>query len=326
VFLKPFKVLVPQAIAIEGIEFLKQSGCEAITPESYDEFTLKEHVKDCDAILVRTAKISRELIESAPSLKVIARHGIGLDNVDIQAATERNIYVCNAPSANINSVAENVVGMILAISHQLLNGDCSIRKGDFESRNHYIGTEVKGKTLGLVGLGNIGRLVAEKCALGLGMKILAYDPFIQSPGRDYIEQVHSLEELLKESDYVSLHVPYSDKLHHFIDEDKLKQMKPTAFLINAARGGLVDEKALYDYLSAEKIAGAGLDCFEEEPTPLDHPLWNLENVIVTPHMAAHSKEAMIAMAVDAAKEIVRIKNNQTPENCVNNLQLNLSSK
>ncbi len=319
--MEPFKVLVPQTIDIKGVEILKQAGCEVITPDSYDEETLKKIIVDCDALLVRTAKISRDVIENANKLKIIARHGVGLDNVDIQAATEKNIFVCNAPFANINSVAEHVVGMMLALSHQLVKADKALRNGDFHVRNTYIGTEVSGKTLGLIGLGNIGRLVAEKCSLGLGMKVIAYDPYIQTSGKEYIELIGSIEELMSQADFVSLHVPYSTKVHHFINKDMLEKMKPTAFIINAARGGLVDEQALHYLLSTGKIAGAGLDCFEEEPTPIKHPFWDLDNVIVSPHMAAHSKEAMIAMAVDPAEEIIRVKNNLKPLNCVNLTQL-----
>ena len=316
-----FKVLIPQAIDHRGIEVLEQGDCEVILPDAYDEATLKKVIGNCDAVLVRTAKISKELIENATKLKIIARHGVGLDNVDIQAASERNIYVCNAPSANINSVAEHVVGLMLGISHQIVRADKALRRDEFHVRNTYIGTEVRGKTLGLIGLGNIGRLVAEKCALGLGMKVIAFDPYIKESGKEYIELVESIDELMAESDFVSLHVPYSPKLHHFISKELLEKMKPSAFFINAARGGLVDEKALYHLLSTKKIAGAGLDCFEEEPTPANHPFWSLENVIVTPHMAAHSQEAMIAMAVDPANEILRVKNNQKPLNCVNLSQL-----
>lgn len=318
-----FKVLIPQPIAKEGMELLRSNGCEIIIPDPSSPKSLIDLSKDCDAILVRTAKVTRELIESANKLKIIARHGVGLDNVDIEAASENDIFVSNTPAANINSVAEHVLGMMLSISRQIVKADNAIRKGEFEVRNIYIGTELKGKTIGLIGLGNIGKLVAEKCALGFGMKVLAYDPYIKSLDQDYIRLTETIEEIMSESDFVSLHVPYNKRLHHLISEDLLLKMKPEAYIVNAARGGLIDEKALYSILADKKIAGAALDCFEEEPTPLKHPFWQLDNVVVTPHMAAHTKESMVRMAVDPAKEIIRVKNNLEPLICVNRKDLKI---
>lgn len=312
-----FKVLIPQPIAEEGMELLRQNGCELIVADNTSEERLVELVKDCSAILVRTASITRRIIESANKLEIIARHGVGLDNVDIDAASENNVFVSNAPSANINSVAEHVVGMMLAVSRHIVKADNALRQGKFEVRNIYIGSELKEKTLGLVGLGNIGKLVAEKCALGFGMKVIAYDPYVKNIEQPYIELVPTLEEMMAQSDFISLHVPYNRALHHLINKELLEKMKPSAYIVNAARGGLIDEEALYRLLSDKKIAGAALDCFEEEPTPLEHPFWGLDNVVVTPHMAAHTEEAMIKMAVDPANEIIRVKNNLDPVVCVN---------
>jgi D-3-phosphoglycerate dehydrogenase len=315
--MKNFKVLIPQPIAEEGINYLQNNGCEIVTPDGVDCTTLKEAVKDCDAILVRTAKINRDVIESANNLKVIARHGVGLDNVDIEAATENDIYVCNAPTANSNSVAEHVVGMMLTISHHIVRADKELRQGNFEMRNYLIGSELAGKTIGLIGFGNIGKLVAKKCGLGMGMKVLVFDPYIDQIDKGYVDKANTINELFLQADYISLHIPYSRKLHHFIGKEKLSLMKPTAYLINAARGGLVDEEALYQLLVSKRISGAAIDCFEVEPTPSKHPLWQLENVVVTPHMAAHSKEAMVRMALEPAKEIVRVKDGEEPVVCVN---------
>lgn len=315
-----FKVLLPQPIAEEGIIFLQKSGCEIVTPEGIDELALIAAIKDCDAVLLRTIKLSQEVIESANKLKIIARHGIGLDNVDIKAASKKGIYVCNAPTANINSVAEHVIGLMIAVSHYITAADNALRKGDFASRNYFIGNELKGKTVGLLGFGNIGKLVAEKCALGMGMKVIAFDPYAEKKQKDYIKMADSVEELCASSDYLSIHTPYLPELHHIIDAEKLKLMKPQAYLINAARGGLVDEEALYQALSTKAIAGAALDCFEKEPPSAEHPLWSLENIVVTPHMAAHTKEAMVRMAMVPAEEIVRIKNGKEPINWVNKSQ------
>ncbi|WP_077622517.1 hydroxyacid dehydrogenase [Sediminibacillus massiliensis] len=312
-----FKVLLPQPVAEEGIRCLQAAGCEAVHADGTDEHTLIKAVQDCDAILVRTARITRQIIESADKLKVIARHGVGLDNVNIAAASERGIYVCNAPTANIHSVAEHVLGLMIAVSHFIPAADKALRRGDFATRNYFIGNELLGKTVGLIGCGNIGKLVAQKCALGLGMKVIAFDPNINRPEQDFIEMVSTVEEVLRRADYVSLHLPYSPELHHFIHTYKLKLMKSSAYLINAARGGLVDEQALYDALVSKSLAGAALDCFEKEPPLPNHPLWELENVVVTPHMAAHTKEAMIRMAMIPAEEIIRVKNGKQPNVWIN---------
>ena len=312
-----FKVLVPQKIAQEGIKLLEENGCTIVYTENDEIETVKEAVADCDAVLVRTTIINEEIINQAKKLKVIARHGVGLDNIDVEAATKNNIYVCNAPTSNIKSVAEHVVGLMTAVSHQIVRADKAIRKGEFGVRNTYIGTELDGKTVGLIGLGNIGKLVAKKCALGFDMNVIAYDPKITSICEDYIELVDSIDEVMIRSDFVTLHVPYLKPLHHFIDKKMIGKMKSTAYFINAARGGLVDEEALFQALISGKIAGAGLDCFEEEPTPKDHPIFGLEQVVVTPHMAAHTKDAMVRMAVDPANEILRLKNNEKLMNPVN---------
>ncbi|NHN33471.1 hydroxyacid dehydrogenase [Paenibacillus agricola] len=314
-----FKVLVMQHIHADGLAVLRNGNCDYVIPERLDDrAAIAELAREADAILVRTAVIDRELIESISNLKVIARHGAGVDNIDAKAAAERGIYVCNTPYANSNSVAEHAVGMMIAISHQMFKGDIALRKGDFEARNRYIGTELHGKTLGIIGLGNIGRRVARKCALGMEMNVIAYDPFITGDsGIDDVRMVDSVHKLVSESDFVSLHIPYVPDLHHIIDRATLALMKKSSFLINCARGGLVDEDALYEALKAGQIAGAAMDVFEQEPPPSQHPLWELDNIIVTPHMSAHTDDAMIAMAVGAAEEIVRILHNEPPISCTN---------
>jgi D-3-phosphoglycerate dehydrogenase len=317
--MKCFKVLVMQNIHADGLSVLRNGNCDYVIPERLDDrAALTELVGDADAILVRTAVIDRALIESATNLKVIARHGAGVDNIDATAAAERGIYVCNTPYANSNSVAEHAVGMMIAISHQMFKGDIALRQGDFEARNRYIGTELLGKTLGIIGLGNIGRRVARKCALGMEMNVIAYDPFITGDsGVDYVRMVDSVDKLVSEADFLSLHIPYVPDMHHVIDKAALAKMKKSSFLINCARGGLVDEDALYEALKAGKIAGAAIDVFEQEPPSPQHPLWELDNIIVTPHMSAHTDDAMISMAVGAAEEIVRVLRSEQPVSCTN---------
>ncbi|PZE21413.1 hydroxyacid dehydrogenase [Paenibacillus xerothermodurans] len=311
------KVMVPQKIAQEGIERLEQAGLEVVYSSKPVTDVVTEVPEDCDAILIRTAKLGRQVIEQCPNLRVIARHGIGVDNIDIDAATEKGIYVTNVPRSNVNSVAEHAVGMMISLAHHIVKADKELRKGRFEVRNLFIGTELSGKTLGLIGCGNIGRLVAKKCAAGLDMNVIVYDPYVKEIGMAGVSLVDSIDEILTESDFISLHVPYLPEMHHFINADAFKKMKNSAYLINCARGGLVDEDALYHAIKNGEIAGAGFDVFAAEPAPSEHALWELEQVIVTPHMAAHSAEAMIRMAVGAADEIIAVLNGQEPMHCVN---------
>ncbi|WP_165971948.1 hydroxyacid dehydrogenase [Paenibacillus piri] len=316
--MKPFNILVMQHIHSEGLEVLRQANCRITIPDRLDRETVLPLAREADAILVRTAAIDRTLIESAPNCKVVARHGAGIDQIDQKAAAERGIFVCNTPHANSNSVAEHAVGMMIALSHHMLKGDRALRQGDFDARNRYIGTELLGKTLGIIGLGNIGKRVARKCALGMEMNVIAYDPFLEDgSGLGYVRMSDSFDALMAESDIVSLHVPYVPQFHNLIDRRALSLMKPGALLINCARGGLVDEQALYELLKEGKLAAAGLDVFEHEPPIGRHPLWELDNVIVTPHMSAHTEDALIAMAVGAAEEIVRVLRNEQPLYCVN---------
>lgn len=321
-----FKVLIPRTVTPEGIEYLKVNGCEVDAREEMSTEELKTVIKDYDAVLLRTDIMDEETILNAERLKVIARHGVGYDNVNIDAATAKGVYVAYTPSANINSVAEHVTGLILAVSRQIVKVDNAVRDGNFGIRNASLGTELKGKTLGIIGLGNIGKLVARKCALGFDMKVMAYDPYAEPPEEAYITKTDDIDELIKQTDFISLHLPYNKALHHFINQEKLDLMKPTAFLINAARGGLVDEMALAKALRNKTIAGAALDVFEQEPVPASHPLLELENLVVTPHLAALTKEAMSAMSLDCAKEIVRVKNHEEPLMWVNKVQMNKANQ
>lgn len=316
-----FKVLIPRKVTPEGIEYMLAQGCEVDTKEEMSAAELKAVIKEYDAVLLRTDVMDEETIRNAKNLKIIARHGVGFDNIDIEAASDNGVYVTYTPSANINSVAEHVTGLLLAVSRQIVKVDKAVRQGNFGVRDTSTGTELKGKTLGIIGLGNIGKLVARKCAIGFDMNVIAYDPYAKPPEEEYISKTENIDDLLQQADFVSLHLPYNRALHHFINEEKLNLMKPEAFLINAARGGLVDETALYKMLAEKKIAGAALDVFEQEPVSADHPLLELDNLVVTPHIAALTQEAMITMSLACAKEIVRVKNNEEPLMWINKEQM-----
>ncbi|MFZ4452575.1 hydroxyacid dehydrogenase [Salibacterium aidingense] len=314
-----FQVLVPQPIAEEGIELMKKHQCQVIELQDPGERSLRNAVVSADAVLIRTAPLTESIIESADKLKVIARHGVGVDNIDLEAAEKKGVKVCNAPTANSNAVAEHVVGMIFNLSRHIVQGDNAVRDGEFSARHRLIGMELKGKTLGLIGCGNIGRLVADKCH-SLGMLVEVYDPYVKELPPE-VKQANDMSSLLQKADYISLHLPLTSATQYFINEEKLNLMKPSAFLINAARGGIVNENALYQALKTKSIAGAALDCFEEEPVQPGNPLWELDNTLYTPHMAAHTREAMVSMAVEAAQEIIRVKEGNTPLNLVNNEHL-----
>jgi D-3-phosphoglycerate dehydrogenase len=308
-----FKVLVPQPIADEGTELLLGSGLEVVEPPAWDVETLGEYIGDCRGVLLRNALMTKALLERAPGLEVIARHGVGLDNIDLKYCAERGIVVTYTPEANAMAVAEHTLGMIVAVTRNLLVGDEEIRRGNFDARDRLYGMELEGKTLGVVGLGRIGRLVARKAAGGLDMQIVGYDPYIL--GRDLPEfpsRAMELQDLLATSDVVTLHLPLTAESRNLLGKERISAMKDGAYLVNCARGGIVDEKALEEALSVGKLSGAALDVFADEPTGQDHPLWDFKNVVVTPHMAAFTKESIIRMAVHAAEGVISVARGEPP--------------
>ncbi|AMM54711.1 D-2-hydroxyacid dehydrogenase [Pyrococcus kukulkanii] len=300
------KVLVAAPLHEKAIQILKDAGLEVIYEEYPDEEKLLELVKDVDAIIVRSKpKVTRRVIENAPKLKVIARAGVGLDNIDVEAAKEKGIEVVNAPGASSRSVAELAIGLIFAVARKIAYADRRMREGVW-AKKECMGIELEGKTIGIVGFGRIGYQVA-KIARALGMNILLYDIY---PNEERAKEVGGkfvdLETLLKESDIVTLHVPLLDSTYHLINEERLKLMKKNAILINAARGAVVDTKALVKALQEGWIAGAGLDVYEEEPLPKDHPLIKLDNVVLTPHIGASTYEAQERAGVEVAEKVVKI--------------------
>jgi D-3-phosphoglycerate dehydrogenase len=307
-----YKVLIPQDISQAGKEYLIGKGYEIKMGSGISIETLKEEVQDCHAILARMASFPREVLEAGKLLKVISRHGVGTDNVDVEAATELGIYVTNAPQSNATSVAEHTIGLIIASARNLVRCDNAMRQGNFEIRNRIPGTDIGGKILGLIGLGRIGKLVARKATLGLDMKVIGYDPYVDSPAAPEVEFVDSIEDLMQQADFVSLHLPSNESTIGLIDKNKLMMMKPAAYLINVARGGIVKEDDLAEILSQGRIAGAALDVFTEEPPDPSNPLLKLDNITVTPHNAALTRECMDRMAVHAAQGIDEVLSGKTP--------------
>lgn len=312
------KTLLLDPIAQDGIDLLKKNGIEVIQHFSRNNEDIIKAVHDADALLVRTTPVSREIIEAAPNLKVIARHGVGVDHINIEAANQFKIAVTNSPWANVESVAEHIIGMMISLSKHFLKSDSALRKGDFSVRNTYIGQELKDKTLGIIGLGRIGQRVSAIALDGFNMKVKAYDPYLQQDSIDSRIVFEHWDEIFSQSDIVSLNLPLTEKTTEIIRKKEFKLMKNNAFFINCSRGKVVHEDALIWALEQGEIQGAGIDVFSQEPPNSDNKLFTLDNVIVTPHMAAHSHEAMVLMATHAAQGIVEVFSGKKPSWQVNN--------
>jgi D-3-phosphoglycerate dehydrogenase len=261
-------------------------------------------------------------MESAPRLKVIGRHGVGVENIDLDAATEKGIWVVNTPDANDISVAEHFFGLALMLSKMLKKGEKAFREeGRWEARYQYIGNELHRKTLGILGFGRIGRAVGRIGYKGFDMKVLYYDALRYEEVEKEIHAVkQNLEEVLSQSDYISINLPMLPATKGVVGEKEFNLMKPTAYIINLARGPIWDEKALFQILKEGKIAGAASDVFEVEPASKDHFLLKLENFIATPHMAAHTEEALKRMSL-VAEDVIRVLEGKTPLHPVNQPRL-----
>ena len=289
--------LSPATIAVLGDQF------EIRHCDGANRAELLPGLASANAVLVRSAtKMDAEAIAAAPNLKVIARAGVGLDNVDIPAATAAGVLVVNAPTSNIVSAAELAVSLLLAVARNVVPANLALKNGQWK-RSQFGGVELQDKTVGIIGMGKIGMLVAQRLA-GFDMKFVAYDPYVKSApsGGPEIKMV-SLDELLAESDFVTIHIPKTAETNGLIDTAALAKMKPTAFVINAARGGVLDESALFDALTAGTIAGAGLDVYATEPCT-DSPLFALDNVVATPHLGASTEEAQEKAGVAVAESVV----------------------
>lgn len=312
-----YRVLLVEPIDRRAEEWLA-SVAEVRYPDAFDEDGLIDAARDVDAIVFRAlGRATRRLMASCPRVKVIGRHGVGVDNIDIEAATEFGVQVVYTPLANMESVAEHTIGMILALAKNIVRSDRVVRRGDWRPHPSLHGTEIRGKTLGIVGAGRIGTRLAEIAIGGFGMDVRYCDPIANVRLDDALRARRcELDVLLRESDFVSLHVPLMPSTTRLIGAAELASMKPSAFLLNLSRGQVVDEAALIAALSAGTIAGAGLDVYEEEPLPAESPLRALDNVVLTPHNASHTAEALLAMA-NVVKDIVAVLEGRPPEFPVN---------
>lgn len=303
------KFTMTQAICDEGMQMLKEQvpDIQIYIADNQDPNNYLDQMKDTDAIIVRVAKCDGHAIENSPRLKVIGRTGVGYDSVDVKKATELGIPVVITPGANSRSVAEHAIAMMVSLSKCLYEYQLEMGKGNWEIRNARKAFEFEGKKVGILGMGAIGREVC-KMAHGLGMEVLGYDPFlsrerIDSLGAEYFE---NYEELLCKADFVTVHVPLTDETRGMISMKQMKEMKKSAIIINCSRGGIVDEKDLYNALAEGIVGGAGLDVYGQEPVDVNNPLLTLENVVASPHSAAQTQEAVIKMAQMCVKGCLAI--------------------
>ena len=304
------------SISDKPIKMLTKKGYEIQrnnTGRPYEKEEMLKLIRDVDGIIIGIDELSAEIIEEANKLKVISKYGIGVDNIDINMATNKKIIVTNTPTANVDAVADLTFGLILSLARRIPEADKKTKSGEWEK---IIGKPVWEKTLGIIGLGKIGRQVVKR-AQGFKMNILVYDlvkdeKFAQSYSIKYV----NLEELLQKSDYITIHIPLNDATRDMISYEELEKIKKGAFLINTSRGGIVDEGALYNALRNNKLRGAALDVYNNEP-PRESTLKELDNVIMTPHIGAYTEEAIENMSIQAAQNLIDVLEGREPQNRVN---------
>lgn len=308
------KIFIPQPVAEEGESFLSDMGYLIVRGSGKsDRESVKRDIADCDAMLLRTWKIDREILEAGKKLKIVARHGAGYDNIDWKAAKELGIRVTYSPDTTAVSVAEFTILSILALAKRHPVFCEELRKGNFGFKFRNQGMDVTGKTLGIIGFGKIGSLTAQKAYYGLDMKILAYIPRPEGKNiPDYVERTE-WKELFCRSDFISIHVPGGDVNKGMIGKKEFARMKKTAFLINVSRGGVVNEADFCEAVRNHVIAGGAVDVYETEPPKMNHPLFSLSNVILTPHIGSNTEECMRRIAMDNAIDIHRVLSGMEPE-------------
>lgn len=310
-----FQVLVTHTtIHPSAVALLEENQCDVHFSPPYtpsDELAEKVKALNIDAIMVRQGQINADVIAASSKLKVLAKHGVGVDNVDLVTAQQLGIPVLRSIGSNALAVAEHTIALTLSLIKRIVPLDHSIKTGQW-LKPGFIGVDYNQKTIGLIGLGSIGTFVAQQ-AHALGMKVMAYDPFATASSHPDIYFANELSTLLKEADIVSLHCPLTPQTKHLIGAEQLALMKKTAYLINTARGGLIDEAALCHALENQELAGAALDSFELEPPCADNPLWSAPNLIATPHIAGVTSDSAIQMATIAAQHIISVLHGNDPD-------------
>jgi len=308
-----YKVLIPQDVAQPGKDYLRKRGYEIKMGSGITAEAIAADVVDCDAILARTAPFPAKVLESGKKLKVISRHGVGYDNIDVAKATALGIWVTFAPESNANTVAEHAIGCIFTLARNFIQLDRETRAGNWGVRDKLLGADLSGKVLGIVGLGKIGRRVAKKASQGLEMKVIGYDPYLKPEQMaEFATPAKSYEEVFAGSDFVTVHIPGGASTKGIVNKKLFALMKKTAFFINASRGDVVAEADLIEALRQGTIAGAAIDVFEKEPPAKDNPLMGMSNVLLTPHNASQTRECMIRMALHAAQGIDEVLSGKRP--------------
>ncbi len=311
------RVLVSDDLSNEAVRILREAGLEVDVKVGLKPDDLEEIIPAYDALAVRSAtKVTAKLLEKAARLKVIGRAGVGVDNVDLDAATRRGVVVMNTPGGSSVTVAELALAMILSLYRHVPSATASVKAGKWEKKR-FQGHEIAGKTLGVVGIGNIGSVLVGR-ALAMKMRVVAFDPFITPEAAANLgATLVDLETLWREADVVSLHVPLSEQTRHLVNAGTLAKMKKGAILVNCARGGIVDERALSDALASGHLGGAALDVFDKEPPPPDHPLFRHDDFVCTPHIGASTEEAQSAVAIAIAEQLVSYLRDGVVMNAVN---------
>jgi D-3-phosphoglycerate dehydrogenase len=310
-----WKILVADSIADEGIDILRKAA-EVDVRTGLKPEELAGIIGDYDALVVRSAtKAPANIVEAGKRLQVIGRAGVGVDNIDLEAATKRGIVVVNAPAGNIRSAAEHTVALLLSLARHVPQACAKLKAGDW-AKKAYTGTELQGKTLGILGLGRVGEQVT-RMVKGLEMKLIACDPYVSAEKAKLLGvELVSLEDLLKRSDFITVHLPMTASTKGIIGKKELKLVKPTVRFINTARGGIIDEDALYEAIEAGRVAGAAIDVFAKEPA-IDNVLLRSDKVIVTPHLGASTEEAQTSVAVDVAGQVLDVLNGRPALYAVN---------
>jgi D-3-phosphoglycerate dehydrogenase len=310
------KVLVTDPIADAGLEHLRDAGHEVITAYEVEGDALFDAVSDADGLIVRSGTaVSEELFAAAPDLQIVGRAGIGVDNIDIDAATNHGVVVANAPEGNVRAAAEHTVAMAFATARSIPQAHARLTDGEW-AKGEFLGTEVNGKTLGVVGLGRVGQEVAKRLA-SLGMDLVAYDPYISEERADQLgAELVDLDSCLTRAEFLTVHVPLTDETEGLIGEEELAELQD-GYLLNCARGGVVDENALAEAVSDGVLQGAALDVFAEEPLPADSPLLSVEDIVVTPHLGASTAAAQEHVAVTTADQVLAAFTGEPVVNALN---------
>ena len=306
------KVFLTEQIHPDAVAYL-QKNFEVVQGSSTEPAEIIRQAQGCSAILIRSAKITAEIMDAIPTLKVVAKHGMGVDNIAVDHATEKGILVVNAPFSNLNAVAEHIVMLLLALSKRTVRMDQLTRAGQFKERNTYKTVELKGATVGIIGMGKISRLVVKKLS-GFEMNVLATDPYVTQADVEGLGiTMVTPEELYAKSDFVIVHTSLFPSTFHLVGAEQFKAMKKSAFIINAARGSAIKQNELVEALKAGEIAGAGLDVYASEPLTSDEPLLAMDNVICTPHYAGFTTGAVVKTGIDVAESILSVMDGKTPK-------------